>query len=348
MTLGGARLPVPVDARQLAARLAAEERELLERLAALEARIRQFADVEQPAYASWRRLTFGPQLATLQELAEALRAKSILLARIDELERDGFHAREALFLVTHPEAWPTRSPGGGFDPDEVEARRRAKRERKRAERREQKRAQRAAARPVDDLGRDSPLGATTTTTGDRVVGLYRALARRIHPDSPHALRSLAPDRLGALWHDVQDAYESRSLERLVAISAWIDSLSEHDDDAEAGAGGADGAPSATSSATPGVSLARTPDALLTLAERNERLRALRRAFRARERELSSLRDDPAWDFERRRSEAASTLARQTRATIDDEIDRLRRALGELDDAIAAIGSPRRPREVRRR
>jgi hypothetical protein len=52
------------------------------------------------------------------------------------VERDGLHPREALYMVEHPDAWPTRAPGGGFDPAEVEARRRAKRERKRAERRE--------------------------------------------------------------------------------------------------------------------------------------------------------------------------------------------------------------------
>jgi hypothetical protein len=57
---------VPSDARLLAERLAAEERELAEQLAALEARVRRFADVERPAYEGWRHLAFGPLLASLQ------------------------------------------------------------------------------------------------------------------------------------------------------------------------------------------------------------------------------------------------------------------------------------------
>ena len=40
------KLPVPSDAHALSARLAAEERDLVEKLATLEARVRRFADVD--------------------------------------------------------------------------------------------------------------------------------------------------------------------------------------------------------------------------------------------------------------------------------------------------------------
>jgi hypothetical protein len=331
------KLPVPSDARLLAERLAAEERELAERLATLESRVRRFADIERPAYASWRHVTFGPLLASLQELTDELRLRGILARRVSELvERDGLHPREALYMVEHPEAWPTRAPGGGFDPEEVEARRRAKRERKRAERREAKRVRRAATPTGDD-------GSPATSMQDtarraRVVDLYRALARRIHPDSPVALRGLAPDRLGALWSDVQGAYESGSADRLLAIAAWVDALAAAEERGQA--------PDEARRASAGAS--RHHGAMLSFAERYDRLRALQRSVRALERELEALRDDPAWEFAAQRRSAEGKLARRSRAALDEDIARVRRGLAELEEFFAAIGPPRAPRFARRR
>lgn len=329
------KLPVPSDAQRLRARLAIEERDLLEQLAALEGRVRRFADVERPAYASWRRLEFGPLLATLQELSDELRMRSLLADRLRALvELHGLHPREALHRLTNPAASSGRAAGDAFDPDELEARRRAKLERKRAQRREARRAERAAARSAEP---QPPAAATRATARPtRVVDLYRALARRIHPDSPSALRTLEPVRLGALWADVQGAYEAGSLERLLAISAWVETLGE----AEAGGG----APSARFAAS-GASERGT---LLSFSERYGRLRALRRSQRAVERKLTELRADPAWDFAAPRPSARRKLARQARAAIDDETARVRQALQELDEFFAAIGPPRPPRPGRRR
>jgi hypothetical protein len=330
------KLPVPSDAHALSARLAAEERELVETLAALEARVRRFADVERPAYASWRRLEFGPLLATLQELSDELRMRGILANRVQDLvERDGLHPREALYMVEHPDAWLGRAQGGGFDPDEVEARRRAKRDRKRAERREAKRAKRAAERSDGQSagGGETKCGRTTRPAA-RVVDLYRALARRIHPDSPAALRTVAPDRLGALWTDVQDAYESGSLDRLLAIAAWVETLAAAGEDASP-------APRRAASAS-----GRAP--LLSFSERYDRLRALRRSVRALERDLLAMQDDPAWEFAESRRDAARKLVRRTRDAIDADVDRVRRGLEEIDAWFRDVGPPRAPRFARRR
>ncbi|MBY0280302.1 hypothetical protein K2Z84_33640 [Candidatus Binatia bacterium] len=332
----GSKLPVPSDARALSRRLAAEERQLVERLAALEERVRRFSDVERPAYASWRRLEFGPQLATLQELSDELRMRGILANRVQDLvERDGLHPREALYMVEHPEAWPSRAQDGGFDPDEVEARRRAKRDRKRAERREAKRAKRAAERSAETVGSSSDAAPGTPRSTARVVDLYRALARRIHPDSPAALRTVTPDRLGALWTDVQDAYESGSLDRLLAIAAWVETLAAAGEDA-----------AAQSRRTPHGDDRRAP--LRSFAERYERLRALRRSMRALERDLLAMQDEPAWGFAEERRATARELVRRTRAAIDGDVERVRRDLAELGEWFRDIGPPRAPRFARRR
>jgi hypothetical protein len=319
-------LPVPSDAHRLAERLAAEEQDLVEQLAALESRVRRFADVERPAYASWRRLEFGPLLATLQELSDELHMRRVLAHRVSELAlREGLHPREALHVLTHPDARAARPSHGGFDPDEVEARRRAKRDRKREERKAAKRTRRAAERPA---------GATVEARAirpARIVDLYRALARRLHPDSPRALRTVEPERLGALWTDVQEAYESGGLERLLAIAAWIEKLGDHDADAPPGADA--------------VGAGSRP--LPSFGERFDRLRVLRRSYRALERELAALREDPAWEFEEQHRDAPRELARQTRAGIEDDVDRIRRDLQEVDEFFDAIGRPRSPRSHHR-
>jgi len=335
------KLPVPSDAHALSARLAAEERELVERLAALEERVRRFADVERPAYESWRRLEFGPLLATLQEMSDQLRLRGILAHRLQDLvERDGLHPREALYMVENPDAWPTRAPGGGFDPDEVEARRRAKRDRKRAERREAKRAKRSDRSSDDAAASGAAAAGGAARPAARVVDLYRALARRIHPDSPSALRTVAPDRLGALWTDVQEAYESGSLERLLALAAWVDTLGAADLEA-----GSDGAPppSRADAARPAGRAA-----LLSFTERYDRLRALRRSLRALERDLTALEGDPAWDFAARRRDDARRLAHATRDAIDADVARVQDALAELEAFFRDVGPPRAPRFARRR
>ena len=324
------KLPVPSDAQRLRERLATEERTLVEQLAALEARVRRFTDVERPAYASWRRLELGPLLATLQELSEELRMRSILADRLSELvEEHGLHPREALYRLTNPAPQPA---GDSFDAAEVEARRRAKLARKRAERKEARRAKRATERSAEQQEGTAPAGANARPK--RVVDLYRALARRIHPDSPSALRNLEPGRLGALWADVQGAYEAGSLERLLAIAAWVETLA----DVDAAASG--DAPRSRSAATTAIER--------SFSERFGQLRALERARRALERKLTELRADPAWDFAEQRASARRKLARQARAAIDDEIALLRHALQELDEFFDAIGPARPPRTRPRR
>jgi len=323
------KLPVPSDAQRLRERLATEERVLIEQLAALEARVRRFADVERPAYASWRRLEFGPLLATLQELSDELRMRSVLADRLSVLvEQHGLHPREALHRLTDPGA---HAPGESFDTGEVEARRRAKLARKRAERKEARRAQRAADRSAGQGAADAPSAATARPPA-RIVDLYRALARRIHPDSASALRNLEPGRLGALWADVQGAYEAGSLERLLAIAAWVETLADAD-----ASGDALRARSAASAAIE-----------RSFSERFARLRALHRSRRALERQLTELRTDPAWEFAAQRAGARRKLARQARTAIDDEIALVRHALQELEEFFESIGPPRPPRRGQRR
>ncbi len=195
----------------------------------------------------------------------------MLAERVTELvEDEGLHPREALYLVR--EGTPRGGRRDGAAPDEVAARRRAKLERKRAERRRAKReGMKDAVHGVGD-GDDGDRSAAGTRRP--ITALYRALARSLHPDSPTVVRALALARLRTIWAEVQAAYAVRSLERLLALSTWLETVTAAGVDAAIADGAADGS-------------------FLSLAERHARLRALRRSARALERRLAELTREPA-------------------------------------------------------
>lgn len=279
----------------------------------MEARLRQFEDVERPAYAAWRRLEHGPALSTLEARLQELRARKVLADRVATLvEIDGWPPREALYIVLHPAECP-QVCRDRMDPDEVAARRRSKVDRKRAERKAARRAQRGA---------ETPSAGKTGLDGDgraRRVAAFRTLARRLHPDSPTAIRSLSPSRLGALWSEVLAAYEAGNLERLISIAAWLDSAGDPDPDV-------------------------VP--LLSFAERFERLRALERSARTLERRLAELSHDPAWEFPSRSTAWRRRLRKEVTLVLGNELEMVAAALEEIAAFFEAIGSPRRPRARR--
>lgn len=315
-------LPVPVDLPALLARLRAAEREHQARLAALETRLREFEDVEQPAYARWLRLELGPALAERDAREDELRARHATVWRVQTLvERDGCDAREALYAVLHPEAAPVRRDR--MDPDVVAARRRAKVERKRAERRAARRAQARAGNGATghgEPGSAAPRPASAAGQRTRPVALFRAIARRLHPDSPSVLRGHDPLRTKTLWAEAQAAYAAGDADRLLAIAAWLDAA---DDDAP-------------------------PLLPASLAERHARLRGLARAAVALERRLAALASDPAFDFSRRTPRERAQLRADAARRLDAELRRLEVTIAEVDAALDAIGPPRAPRRDRRR
>jgi hypothetical protein len=325
-----------MDVRQVLRRLAREEASERSELARLEARLRRYEDVERPAYEAWLRLELGPAVTRVEELAVELRARQILAARVSELvEVEGLHAREALWMIQEaasapePESGSRRRGPATEDPEAVEARRRAKRERKRAERR-----QAARERQTVMTG-----GGASTETGTepgrkRLVGLYRDLARSLHPDSPHVLRELPAARLRSIWAEVQAAYALRSLERLLALATWVETVA------------ATGVDAASGEAATERRAAEGPT--LSLAERHERLRALRRASRVLDRRLASLATEAAWDFEDAEPPARRKLKQAAARRLASEAVEMTSALRAVDDFLDAIGPPRRPRGVRAR
>ncbi len=304
-------LPVASDLPTLLTRLRAEERERQAELATLEARLREFEDVERPAYAHWLRCELGPVLATLDARREELRARRASAERVMALaDQEGWHPREALYVVLNPRGEAPAARRDRMDPDEVAARRRAKVERKRAERKAARRATPDVAGPGDGA---APSNAAPRS---RRIAVYRAIARRLHPDSPTVVQFLEPSRAKALWVEATLAYAAGNLDRLLAIATWLDASEDGDAD---------------------------PIVPSSLSERYERLRALARSTRALERRLASVATDPAWEFPLRTPRDRRRMRTAAAEIVDEEMARVESALDAAAAFLAAIGSPRPPR-----
>lgn len=324
-------LPVLTDMHQLLRRLAIEEDDRRRDLANREDRLRRFEDVERPAYESWLRLQFGPILITLEEVSAELRLQRIVAERVTELvDSDGLHPREALHLVRHPRLASLPPPSGDSTRDEIEARRRAKLERKRAQRKQARRELRSANAGADE---DEGHGAAEIASRVRMVALYRALARRLHPDSPTALHSLEPARIRTIWAEVQVAYRARSLERMLALSAWLETVGH------LGAGVRVGEPH-------GWEGSRVH--LLSLSERHERLRALAKSRRALDRRLTELEREPAWGFEPASAGICRRFRKVAARRLEGELAQVRATLQTVEAFLASIGPPRPRRPARQR
>ncbi|HEV7734875.1 MAG TPA: hypothetical protein VGR62_22085 [Candidatus Binatia bacterium] len=307
-------LPVTSDLPTLLTRLRTEERARQAELARLEARLREFEDVERQAYARWLRHELGPVLAILEARRDELRARRATAERVMALaDQEGWHPREALYVVLNPRSESPPARRDRMDPDEVAARRRAKVDRKRAERKAARRATPDAAMPGDGVA------ASSAAPRSRRIAVYRAVARRLHPDSPTVVRFLDPSRAKALWVEATIAYTAGNLERLLSIAAWLDASEEGDAD---------------------------PIVPSSLSERYERLRALTRSTRALERRLESLADDPAWEFSLRTPRDRRRLRAAAAQMLDEEMELVDAALAAAADFLAAIGSPRPPRRSR--
>lgn len=132
-----------------------------------------------------------------------------------------------------------------------------------------------------------------------------------------------------IWAEVQAAYGARSRERMLALSAWLETLDERA--AEVSAGVPDR-----------WERSRVP--LLSLSERHERLRALATSRRALGRRLTELEREPAWGFERAAAGIRRRLRKAAVRRLEDELAQVRAALQTVEVFFASIGPPRPTRQ----
>ena len=146
------------------------------------------------------------------------------------------------------------------------------------------------ARPQDDHG---PRAGRPTESAapahafTRLKELYRAVVRRLHPDSQREMTAQKTE----WWHQAQTAYEAGDVEQLEVILTLC----------EIGDNG---------------TTAQTSASLL------QRITAqLKKSLREIKRQLAGQRRDPAWNFSRRADHDA--LAVQTRHSLMVDLERMR-------------------------
>lgn len=320
------------------------------RLERLRAEWERFEREDQPLFARWMAQQFGARLTQLREGEQASREKMNLIEEVELVVLLGFarNHRAAYKLVMERRAAPPEEPGkgdaewGDEEPDSFEgftaaglhgeneellfkefleihmglfAEDLSKAEYKRLFAKFKKEVLGQTPPPSPKKGGKRVASAQTpraeSSGVSRLKDIYRQLVRRLHPDA----RTDAKDGVGALWHEVQEAYakgDLEALERLFALS-------------EVTAGEV---------------------ACTSLSQMRAALQELRRSIQAILRSLSQAKKDIAWKF----SELPDKSALQARIERDLRADRDRQVslLRDLDATLTSWEpKERRPSSKRR-
>lgn len=140
----------------------------------------------------------------------------------------------------------------------------------------------------------------------RIKEIYRILVRRLHPD----LRADNDAEVSEIWHDVQEAYEARNLDRMETLLA----LTEMAADANGGQA--------------------------TIGQMRGALAELKRALRSIQRSLRDAKQDPAWAFSVNTNRAA--LEKSIRREIKADLAEQREVLARLQSTLKEWSRPRKP------
>jgi hypothetical protein len=151
-----------------------------------------------------------------------------------------------------------------------------------------------------------PAAPSVRQEDTRIREIYRLLVRRLHPD----VRADGDATVSAIWHEVQEAYEARNLDRLETLLA----LTEME-------GGTNGAHA-------------------TLSQMARALADFNRAFRAIQRSLAQAKSDPAWGFSRNpyHGQIEKRIRRELEETLADQ----RWALSDLKRIVDDFSRPWHP------
>jgi hypothetical protein len=319
---------VLVEQGPIRRRAASECQKVMSRLEVARADWRRFQTEDQPAYDRWVAGTFGTLLSEIRELESKVHAKRSLIEEVEIEYVLGRHRRYATAYAAvmkrrearfaPPPSEPREEPKGeareqedvfademlfeellqtvfGVDPmklsdreyrrmfQEFQEKMRGEPEAEAAEPEEERVA--SAAKPPESTGTS------------RLKELYRILVRRLHPD----LRAEGEAEVSALWHDVQQAYETGNVERLEMLLAFTDIQDE------------------------------TTGEHTTVGQMLSVLKELRRSFNALMRSLRTAKQDVAWGFSRVTDRAP--FARKVGKRLERQADSLRVAVESMDAQI---------------
>jgi len=290
----------------------------------------QFHQKDQPEFTRWLHSHFGALLTEIRELGQKIAADEafIFLVEGEVMFGGASHARAyQRVMAARDQPEPPPPTGGGGEPEAEQFG--ARPEFSDPEEDEDDPLNAffdevfggfgPGARPQDRRGR--PAGqqhaSAAPHAASRLKELYRALVRRLHPDSQ---REMTPQKT-EWWHQAQTAYEAGDAEQLEVILTLC----------EIGDSG---------------TTAHTSASLL------QRITAqLKSSLRQFNRQLAKLRREPAWNFSRRAD--LELVAVRMRRDLTQELEQLREAWQETQELIASWkaaaerGRPTRRKKPRR-
>jgi hypothetical protein len=274
----------------------------------------QFHQTDLPQFTRWLNTHFGALLTELRELNQKMAADEELIFQVENEAMfsgcsDARAYQRVMELRENPEP-PRPRPAGGGEPDGERGSFGASPESGTDDdegdpmeefMNEFFRKFGPGARPQDNhvpRNGQPTESAAPAQTSKRLKELYRAVVRRLHPDSQWEMTAQKTE----WWHQAQTAYKAGDVEQLEVILTLC----------EIGDSG---------------TTAHTSASLL------QRITAqLKNSLREIKRQITGQRRDPAWNFSRRDDHEA--LAVQTRRTLMADLERMRYQCRTIQEMIA--------------
>lgn len=270
----------------------------------------RFHNEDKPLFSKWVAKKFGSLLTEIRDLQASLINAQNLIAEVEEEYHLGGHrsVSSAYKTVKHRREHPEEAVSAEkeIDPEEAED----------FAREFEDAFGKSGEDYWENLGQDAHRRTRperhnkASHAGSRLKELYRALARRLHPDGGRALSQ----REKEWWNETQAAYTAGNVEQLEMILALLEV-----EDAGARA--------------------------TTISTLHQLTAAFKKSLRALKRQLNALRMDPAWNFSRRKELAS--LERQVRLTLEFDRDRIKWFLQKFEEEFRLWDKPKRKAPARR-
>ena len=325
------RAIVLLDQAALRGKAASECSRQMARLEKAKAEWKRYETEDKARFDQWMAATFGPVLSRLRELKSVITEKEMLIEEVEMEVHFGMARSERAAYADVQERRNNPPPPYQPPPPEVDAEEfediseyeqemlfqgflevamgmfpgcitKATYEKMFAE------FKAKMSGKKDEVPRTQP--EPSTPEQSRIKELYRQLVRRLHPD----VREADAADVSALWHEVQDAYNTGNIERLETLIALTDLQ------------------------------ANTTGAHTSLSQMKSVLTELRRSFNALQRNLRQAKNDLAWNFSR--MEDRSKIQQRMRQELSRDITTYEERLRMLEAKIASWATPPKGRKKR--
>ena len=293
-----------VDGTRIRQEIKREYEKVLRDLDKARQQLERFQKEDVPHFSRWLNSRFGTLLTELRETTSRIHDLEQLFLEIEtEMLFNGFSPSEAHERVQdrrkNPEPPPDVDEPFGGDPSRNG--RHSSQSDPGFEEAEE------SFRDFDNFGRNKkptkPGRNFSASTVNRLKELYRALARRLHPD---VQKKVTPQKQ-EWWHQAQAAYEKGDVEQLEVIL----SLCEIED------------------------TGTTEKTSLSVLQRISA--QLRKSLRQLKAQLTKCRRDPAWDFKARKDHDAMAATMHRQMTHD--LHRMKQQLQSMELQLAAWTKP---------